>query len=155
MKGESFPLPKKGWCAANGSRGSAVCRWIEIFLPSAWSGDQALTQIFLRFTTCMFKLPDGRVLRSVLGLRFFTTTVWNRMPSPWTYRSVLNMSLGRVMGWRLMFGEAFRSECFELWIAKGASRCLKRGHCWCAAARLVMCNGPFSNLCGPSTLTVP
>jgi len=28
------------------------------------------------------------------------------------------MWLGRVMAWQLMFGEAFRSACFELWIAK-------------------------------------
>src|SRR5260370_13529254 len=77
MKGERFPLPKKGWGAASGSQVSAVCRWIGIFLPSAWSADQALTQIFLRFTSCMFNLPDWRVLRNVLGCSVFTIHCWN------------------------------------------------------------------------------
>jgi len=60
------------------------------------------------------------------GLKIFRNNSLEPDAIPWTCRSVLNMSLGRVMAWQLIFGAAFRSACFELWIAKGASRCRKR-----------------------------
>jgi len=64
------------------------------------------------------------------GLKIFRNNSLEPDAIPMDLPVGLNMWLDQVMAWRLIFGEAFRSACFELWIAKGASRCRKRGPCW-------------------------
>jgi len=141
---------KRGWGgrAAPAERNLPMDRECTI-PPGSMSQTKYRMPIFRRYE-CMFQLRTGEYA-GAFWVRFFANPTSGTGAILHGLQVASEYWVGPVDGWRLMFGEAFRSESFRLVIAKGHHACRKRGICGEPALAGRCANGPFSNSCAHST----